>query len=122
MKRRRVALFFLLLYAIPGALVVLFHVVASPQYVTGWTRLLGGLANLAGPWATLVAKPMGWPNGGEFFHLPMAIGASVALAAAVIGGLVTQIKIVRIVCMVLAVPFTLGWYALGLVQLMNCAV
>ena len=122
MKRRRVALFFLLLYAIPGALLVLFHFAAGPKHITGWTRLLGGVANLAGPWATLVAKHVGWPNGGALFHLPMAIAASAALAAVVIGGLATTTKIVRIVCMGLAVPFTLGWYALGLIQLMTCAV
>ena len=122
MNRRRVALFFLLLYAVPGVFMIFYHLVAAPRYVTGWTRLLGGLANLAGPWATLLAKPIGWPNGGEFFNLPLAIGASLALAAVVIAPLVTTTKIVRVVCMGLAVPFVLGWYALGLVQLMNCAV
>ena len=122
MKRRRIAVFFLLMCGIPGILVFGFHVFAAPQYIKAPTRILGGLSNLCGPWATIVAKPSGWPNAGEFFSLPLAVAGTAALAIVVTASLVTRKKWVRVVCLSVSPALVLSWYAVGLIQLMCCAV
>ncbi|MCX5636731.1 MAG: hypothetical protein NTX52_03425 [Planctomycetota bacterium] len=77
-------------------------------------------ALLFGPWATLAAKIGVWPNAGEFFHLPLAVTLTVAMAAVVTVVLKAKNKSIAGVSIILFMALVLSWFAVGYVQLINC--
>jgi hypothetical protein len=77
-------------------------------------------ALLFGPWATLAAKIGVWPNAGEFFHLPLAVTLTVAMAAAVTVVLKAKNKSIAGVSIILFMGLALSWFAVGYAQLIAC--
>jgi len=79
----RLAIIYLCLWLAPGITLLLFHLLAAPDYIAGTTRVFGALANLFGPWTTIVTTLSDWPNAGARFSLSNAILTTAAIAVVV---------------------------------------
>lgn len=74
-----------------------------------------------GPWATLAARFGNWPNAGEFFHLPLAVGLTVALAVIVAVALRAKDGRIAALSIVTSAPMFFCWFIVGFGQILNCA-
>jgi hypothetical protein len=74
-----------------------------------------------GPWATLAARFGNWPNAGEFFYLPLAVGLTVALAVIVAVALRAKDGRIAALSIVTSAPMFFCWFIVGFVQILNCA-
>lgn len=121
--KRKLALIYLILWLAPGLLAALFHLIARPKYINLKTCVIGGIANLSGPFVRPLA--VGWPNAGKPPHPPLvAIGLILiaVFAALILISMFSRRKWLQILCLVLFVPLVLYWISLGIVELMTCAV
>jgi hypothetical protein len=105
-----------------GSLAFLAHLVAAPHYIDTPTRVIGGVANLLGPWARPVAN--GWPNAGKPPHAPSAfVGLVVAVFAAgvILASLRADTRWGQYLGIVAFVPLAALWIGIGFLELMICA-
>jgi len=118
----RLAIIYLCLWLAPGITLLLFHLLAAPDYIAGTTRVFGALANLFGPWTTIVTTLSDWPNAGARFSLSNAILTTAAIAVVVTTSMAVKRKWVQICCIVVFIPLIFLWLFFGMVQLMHCAL
>jgi hypothetical protein len=116
----------LILYAIVwlacGGVALLAHLVTAPRCIDVPTRVVGGAANLPGPWARPMAGD--WPSAGKPPHAPSAyFGVLVlVLAAGVIAAsLRAGSRGIQYLCIVAFVPLAALWIGIGFLELMVCA-
>jgi len=83
-------------------------------------KVTAEFALLFGPWATLAAKNGVWPNAGEFFYLPVAVGLTVALAATAVFVLRAKNGCIRGLLLILFMALIFSWFCIGYGQLINC--
>lgn len=121
--KRKLAVIYLLLWLVPGLLAVLLHLIARPHYINLQTCIIGGIANLFGPFARPLAA--GWPNAGKPPHPPLVLFGLVLIAvfaALILLSMISRRKWLQILCLFLFVPSVLFWIRLGLRELMTCAL
>jgi hypothetical protein len=117
------ALIYLILWLVPGLLAALFHLIARPHYINLKTCIIGGIANLFGPFARPLAA--GWPNAGKPPHTPLVpIGLVLiaVFAALILLSMISRRKWLQILCLFLFVPSVLFWIRLGFRELLTCAL
>jgi hypothetical protein len=105
-----------------GLIALALHVVCAPDYIDASTRVIGGVANLCGPWARPLAA--GWPNAGKPPHAPSAAVGLVALVlmiGVVMASLLTTSKVLQYLCIAAFVPLVAIWIGVGFLELMVCA-
>jgi hypothetical protein len=122
MSIARLTLVYLALWLGCGLIVLCIHLLCAPDYIDTSTRIVGGLANLFGPWARLLAT--GWPNAGKPPHTPsVAIGVFVLvlMGAVVLASGLTDNRWLQRLCIVAFVPLVALWLGAGLLELMVCA-
>lgn len=118
----RLTVIYLALWLGCGLIVLCIHLFCAPGYIDTSTRIVGGLANLFGPWARPLAA--GWPNAGKPPHTPSAVIG--VLVFVLMGGVVlasglTSNKWLQHLCIVAFVPLVALWLGVGLLELMICA-
>lgn len=121
--KRKLALIYLILWLVPGLLAALLHLIARPHYINLQTCIVGGIANLFGPFARPLAN--GWPNAGKPPHpplVPIGLVLIAVFAALILISMISRRKWLQILCLFLFVPSVLFWILLGFVELMTCAV
>jgi len=116
----------LVIYAViwlgSGGMGLLAHLIAAPRYIDTPTRVVGGIANLLGPWARPVAA--GWPNAGKPPHAPSAfIGFVVLVLAAgvILASLNADNRWGQYFCIAAFVVLAALWIGIGFLELMVCA-
>jgi len=122
MSVARLTVVYLALWLGCGLIVLCIHLVCAPGYIDTATRVVGGIANLFGPWARLLAT--GWPNAGEPPHTPSAaIGLVVfiLMSAVILASGLTDNKWLQYLCIAAFVPLVAVWLGVGLLELMICA-
>ncbi len=120
--KRKLAITYLSLWFGIGLVAVLFHLLARPDYISLRTCIIGGIANLFGPWVRPLA--IGWPNAGKAPHAPLGVVGLVLVvvfAVLVLVSMNSRKKWLQILCLALYVPAILFWILLGFVELMTCA-
>jgi hypothetical protein len=110
----------LILWLIPIGFVIAYLLFLRIDGLPSTEGFTAAFALLFGPWATLVAKIGVWPNAGEFFHLPLAVGLTLALAATSTVVLKTKNKGVAGLSLILFMGLVFSWFAVGYGQLINC--
>ena len=121
-SRARLAVIYLALWLGLGAMALGIHLVCAPDYIDVSTRVVGGVANLCGPWARPLA--VGWPNAGKPPHVPSAaIGLMVLvlIASVITASLLTANRVLQYLCIVAFVPLIAVWIGVGFLELMVCA-
>jgi len=122
MTRTRLLAIYAIIWLACGGVALLAHLVAAPRYIDTPTRMVGGIANLLGPWARPVAS--GWPNAGKPPHEPSAfIGLVVLVLAAgvVAASLTTDNRWGQYFCIAAFVLLAALWTGVGFLELMVCA-
>jgi len=105
-----------------GGVALLAHLAAAPRYIDTPTRVVGGIANLLGPWARPVAD--GWPNAGKPPHEPSALIGFVVLvlaAGVILGSLKADSRWAQHFFIAAFVPLAALWIGIGFLELMVCA-
>ena len=118
----RLTVIYLALWLGCGLLAALAHLIGAPDYIDIPTRLVGGVANLIGPWARPVAGA--WPNAGKPPHAPAAaIGliALILILSVVLASLITTNRWIQYLCIAAFIPLIAVWIGLGFLELMVCA-
>ena len=121
--KRKLALIYLILWLVPGLLAALLHLIGRPHYISLKACIIGGFANLFGPFARPLAA--GWPNAGKPPHPPLVLFGLVLIAvftALILISMISCRKWLQILCLFLFVPSVLFWILLGFTELMTCAV
>jgi hypothetical protein len=72
-----------------------------------------------GPWATIVAKLVAWPNAGESFSLPVALTFT-AILIFLLAILKFANSIIRSLALISFASFILIWSLIAIGQLLNC--
>jgi len=106
-----------------GLVAALWHLLARPDYISLRTCIIGGIANLFGPWVRPLAS--GWPNAGKAPHAPFGVVGLVLVgvfAVLVLVSVSSRKKWLQILCLALFVPAILCWILLGVLELVTCAV
>lgn len=119
---RKLALIYLFLWLVPGLLAALLHLIARPHYINLQACIIGGIANLFGPFARPLAA--GWPNAGKSPHPPLVLFGLVLIAvfaALILLSMISCRKWLQIPCLFLFLPLAFFWILLGFVELMTCA-
>ena len=93
-----------------------WHVNMKPQ-----TKICAGLANLFGPWATIIVQVSDFPNAGGCFYLHFTLICTAVLAILIIVSLLIRQRWLQISCAILFIPLILFWLVSGWVQLASCA-
>ena len=120
--KRKLALIYLILWLVPGLLVALLHLLGRPHYINLKACIIGGIANLFGPFARPLA--VGWPNAGKPPHPPLVTIGLILIAvfaALILISMIGRKKWLQILCLFLFVPSVLFWILLGFAELMTCA-
>jgi hypothetical protein len=81
----------------------------------------GIVSILFGPWATLAAKIVDWPNAGEFFSLPAAVILTIILMGLAAAAMGIRNCAIRGIAVIGFASFILIWAIVGIGQLLNCA-
>lgn len=121
--KRKLAIIYLGLWFGADLVAVLLHLGNRPDYISLQTCIIGGIANLFGPWVRPLAS--GWPNAGKAPHAPLGVVGLVLVgifAVLLSVSLSSRKKWLQILCLALYVPAILFWILLGFVELMTCAV
>jgi hypothetical protein len=121
--KRKLAITYLALWFGAGLVAALFHLLARPDYISLRTCIIGGIANLFGPWVRPLA--IGWPNAGKAPHAPLGVVGLVLVgifAVLVSVSLSSRKRWLQILCLALYVPAIIYWIRLGVLELMTCAV
>jgi hypothetical protein len=104
-----------------GSLVPLtaFHLLIDPNYMSVPMRLLAGVGNLFGPYATFVVWPGHFPNGGEFHRewLPYLAAATGGMVVAMILPLFLRRQWGRLTCLAFFTLVLLAWLAMGFMEI-----
>ena len=113
---------YLTIWLVCGLAALVLHLVFAPDYINVPTRVIGGLANLFGPWA----RPMvaSWPNGGKPPHAPSAFMGAIALVfigVVVLASLTASERRLQYLWIALFVPLVAFWIGVGVLELMVCA-
>lgn len=119
-RTKRLAIIYSLLLLVPSILLFGIPIFCRPDYISFGTSICMGIATLFGPWATLVAKCTNIPNAGEFFHLWLAVGLTLALSAVILISMLFTKKWITVLCIGIFVPLILAWLFVGFAQLANC--
>ena len=104
-----------------GIVWALWNLLNRPDYIKTPTILFAGLANLFGPWTTIIIKASDFPNAGGAFNLTHAIFYTVILTLVIIIPLLIKNKWLQIICAVIYAPLMISWFAYGTAQLIHCA-
>jgi len=118
----KLALIYLILWFVPGLLAALLHLIGRPHYINLKTCIIGGIANLFGPFVRPLAA--GWPNAGKPPHpplVPIGLVLITVFAALILLSMISRRKWLQILCLFLFLPSVLFWILLGFVELMVCA-
>jgi len=118
----RLALIYLSVWVGCGLFALMLHLVCVPDYIDTPTRIVGGVANLLGPWARPVAG--GWPNAGKPPHAPsafMGVIVLVLMAGVVVASLRVMEKWVQYLCIAAFIFLMAVWVGIGFLELMICA-
>jgi hypothetical protein len=75
---------------------------------------------LFGPWATLAAKVVNWPNAGEFFSLPAAMILTIILTGLAAVAIGVRNRAIRGLAVIAFASFIFVWALVGIGQLLNC--
>jgi hypothetical protein len=105
-----------------GGVALLAHLITAPRYIDTPTRVVGGIANLLGPWARPVAD--GWPNAGKPPHAPSAFVGFVVLvlaAGVILASLKADSRWGQYFLIAAFVPLAALWIGIGFLELMVCA-
>jgi hypothetical protein len=118
----RLAVVYLAVWLGCGLIALALHLVCAPDYIDASTRVIGGVANLCGPWARPLAA--GWPNAGKPPHAPSAaIGLIVLvfITGVTTASLLTANRVLQYLC-IAAFGFLVAiWIGVGFLELMVCA-
>lgn len=121
-SRTRLAVVYLALWLGLGAVALGVHLVCDPDYIDVPTRVVGGVANLCGPWARPLAA--GWPNAGKPPHAPSAAAGLMVLVLLIgvaTASLLTATRVVQYLCLAVFVVLIVIWIGVGFLELMVCA-
>ena len=121
--KSKLAITYLALWFGAGLLAALWHLAVRPDYISVRTCIIGGIANLFGPWVRPLA--IGWPNAGKAPHAPLGVVGLVLVgvfAVLVLVSVNSRKKWLQILCLALFVPAILYWIFLGVWELVRCAV
>lgn len=121
--KRKLAITYLALWFGAGLVAALWHLVVRPDYISVRTCIIGGIANLFGPWVRPLA--IGWPNADKAPHAPLGVLGLVLVgtfAVLVLVSLSSRKRWLQILCLALFVPSIFYWILLGVWELVRCAV
>jgi hypothetical protein len=122
MRFGRLALIYLSVWVGCGLFALTLHLVCAPDYIDVPTRIVGGAANLLGPWARPVAG--GWPNAGKPPHAPsafMGLIVLVLMAGVVVASLTLTDRWAQYFCIAAFIFLMAVWIGIGFLELMICA-
>jgi hypothetical protein len=121
--KRKLAITYLGLWFGAGLVAAMFHLLARFDLnISLRTCIIGGIANLFGPWVRPLA--IGWPNAGKAPHAPLGMFGLVLVvvfAVLVLVSMKSRKKWLQILCLALYVPAILFWIFLGFAELLTCA-
>ena len=121
--KRKLAVIYLCIWLGTGLLAELLHFIARPDHISIKTCIIGGIANLFGPFARLLA--VGWPNTGKMPHAPLAVVGLFLLAICIIlilMSLNSHSRLIQISAVIIFIPALVCWILLGFLELLTCAV
>ena len=120
--KRKLIVIYLGLWLGTGLLAGMLHFINRPDYIDIRTCIIGGIANLLGPFARPFA--VGWPNAGKMPHAPVAIVGLFLLvicAVLVLMSLNSRRRLIQILSVIIFVSAIICFIFLGFMELMICA-